>query len=308
MHLKHTLLFLLVLTSLWMTVKAQRVREKAGLQYSHFSKASIIDTLGSTTFQEMSIAFSELRVFIDLPVHLGENTQLDHRLDYSTTGITYSDFPGASDFSEAKPTRFHSLNYGLTWIQGLGNNWSFQVTARPGIASDLQDGIASDDFIFQGKGLLQKSFQEDGSLTLGLGATYTTVLGEPLLLPLLDFYWKTKRIELDGQFPFYGKAYYWASPKVHIGLMGTVEGNRYHLTVDDTAPVSVQDIDNAGYFMVSGGPALRWNTGGGFWITGNAGITLTRTLEIYDTSDKNKFDFDTENHAFFAKLIVTYGK
>ncbi len=274
-----------------------------GLQYTYFSSSTLVDTITTPQLGGVELGFHQVELFGNFSQTLGGKTRLTHHLDYSFVNFQYSNWPeGLSE--DERPGTLHAINYALGLEQALGKGWFIHLRAQPGIASDLQ-GDLGEAFVFQGEALIGKYFKEDQSLSLGLGAAYANILGEPLPLPVLDFYWQTPKITLDAHLPFRGELYYRVVPSLQLGLAGRIQGNQYALDFSDETPNSL--ANHIDFSLIYGGPALAWEIMPQLALQLEGGLIVNRTTEIKAKDDSLVADLDTDQfEPFFMNLKLAW--
>lgn len=272
-------------------VQAQQLENYAEIRHTSFSKAEVNDLFQTVaypanTFEGLKVGIKNYYFLVAHPFKLGDNISIKAGLEYDIIGLVYENWNSDIAITE-RPVSLKSLNFYFDVTQKFGKGWQVQLQAKPGIASDWQNDLQGDDFIFQGFGIIGKYFKEDESLFIGLGASQNTLLGEKMLLPVLDFYWKTGKFKFDGTFPFKGGVYFLPTEKLEIGLQGRIQGNRYNLNYADNALSQA-----VAYSTIFGGLALQWKFYKNFALNTEFGINANRTYEVLNGQDKKVIDTD----------------
>ena len=265
---------------------AQRKSELFSLRYSYFADNEVNDVFLDSPFGGLEVGVQDLQLKGNIPVTIGSRTHLSNHIQYNFLNFNFQNWPNTVPESE-QVTSLHGLSYTLDLSQDFGKGWSARVMLQPGLASSFDGGISGDDFIFQGNAIFYKSFQADEQLVLGLGASYNTLFGEEMLLPVLDFYWKTGKLEMDVFFPYYGKVYYEVASTLRLGLEGFIEGNQYNLS-------NPPDQDYLQFNTIYGGPTIKWNFAQKLYWQVSGGILINRTHEVFTETDRVNADFDPD--------------
>jgi len=126
------------------------------------------------------------------------------------------------------PTKLYEANMNVTFRHAFSSKWYTVVRATPGLASDLQEDISSDDFRLQAAVIVGKPLNNRWSL--GFGVAYSNTFGEPLPIPLLVFDWNDGgKWRASGMLPSKLELWYQATQALELGLVGQLDGNEYHM-------------------------------------------------------------------------------
>ena len=280
-------------------VVAQRNLELLSLRYTYFADNEVVDVFLGSPFGGVEIGVQDLQLKGNIPVTLGKRTKLSNHIQYNFLSFNFQNWPNTVLESE-QVTRLHGLSYTFDLHQDLGKGWGARLMLQPGLASSFGEGLSSDDFVLQANAIFYKSFQADGQLVLGLGASYNTLFGEEALLPMLDFYWKTGKLEMDAFFPYYGKVYYQLADAWKVGFEGYIEGNEYNLA-------NSSEQDYLQYNTIYGGPTVRWNFTQQFYWQVSGGMLINRTQEVYSENERVSADFDPDKfQPFYLQTKIAW--
>ncbi len=120
----------------------------------------------------------------------------------------------------------HDVNYTLTLQHDLSQRWTMLTMVTPGLASDFEADLSSDDFTFEVAAILVRRFSEQFSF--GFGAAYSTQFGEPIPLPVLAFDWNNgTNLSWNTILPVSSELWYQSSERLQLGLVLGVDGNNY---------------------------------------------------------------------------------
>ncbi|NJL15116.1 MAG: hypothetical protein HC913_20350 [Microscillaceae bacterium] len=276
--------------------QAQRLTPQFSLTYAHFATRPIVDILGSSRLAGTSIGHSLLSLRGGGALVKRENTRLAIFGEVSQYFMRYQDWPSNVDTGE-RPGNLLDLQVRLEFSQALGKGWHLAAAVWPGLAAETSDGLPDRAWVFQGAAQVQKFFGSEERLWLGLGLSYHTLLGEPMLWPTLDVYAenKAKNFYLDIQFPFSGEVAYLPVAKLKLGLTGQISGQRFGFEGGGAETFRVN--------TTFGGAFLAYHIAARFWVQLEGGLLLNRTYEAYNAQDRNVLDMDPDKlEPFFLKL------
>jgi hypothetical protein len=239
------------------------------------------------TFKDLEIGLANMELQIGQSFRLTSKTKLSVGITYEALRFRYQNWNPAIPTAE-RPKSLHAFNLPIEWMQNMGDKWYLQVQSRLGLASDLTNNLQSEDILWQGFGLIGKTFGSKKNLRLGLGITYNTLLGTKKWLPAIDVYWQKGKIRLEGLFPFQGGAYWAVADKFELGLEGFVRGNRFNLHYPEDSPAQSVAFNNT-----AGGISLHWKPTPAIRLNLLGGLNINRTYEILNDSNKKIADFDT---------------
>ena len=91
------------------------------------------------------IKVTSLNLTASYPLVFSEGrTVLVNELGYTRVVLDYTGFPEAA----ANPENMHAIEYNATVTHGLSDKWTLMGIATPGIASDFEGDVGSDDLTF----------------------------------------------------------------------------------------------------------------------------------------------------------------
>ena len=288
--------------------QAQRGYDFLKISYTNITSDEVTDLFQTpvfpvNTFKGTKVGIGNFYLQAAYHLKLGETTTIVAKPEYDLVSFQYDNWPDNVDTKERTST-LHSLNFTLGLKQQFGSGWGINLFATPGLATDFNGNLDSDDFIFQGNGFISKSFNDDETLSLGLGASYNYLLGEKKIMPLLDFFWQTEKFKMDIFAPYYGKIYFIPVEKLEIGLAGHIKGNLYQIDFTEDVPNSV--YNKVSYNAIYGGPSINWNITGKLFLNLEGGIVANRTYEVNNTEGKKIADFDTKKfQSYFFGLGIS---
>jgi len=148
---------------------------------------------------------------------------LMNSLKYKKVNLTYKNDADTLN----SPERVSSIEYTAFMIDSLSQKWSLVVALTPGIASDFEGDISSDDFTMQAIFGFMRTYSE--KFKLGIGLAYTREFGPSIPMPFVYVDWLiNEKLKLNGIVPINLDLAYTVNERIDLGLAFTVSGNRYH--------------------------------------------------------------------------------
>jgi hypothetical protein len=121
----------------------------------------------------------------------------------------------------------YSIEYSAFMIDSLSQKWSMVLSIAPGLASDFEGDISSDDLTLQVIFGYIKTYSE--KLKMGYGLAYMRDFGTPIALPFIYVDWMiNEKLKLNGIIPTGLDLAYTYNEKIDMGLSFSITGNRYH--------------------------------------------------------------------------------
>jgi hypothetical protein len=204
-------------------------------------------------------------------------TVLINEIYYQRREFNYKHFPGPDPAIDD----IHAANYTLMLQHVLSQKWSMLLIVTPGVASDFEGDVVKEDFNFQTVAVFIRQISE--SLSMGLGAAYSTQFGEPFPLPILAIDWNNgKNLLWKTILPVSSELWYQQSEKVQLGLVLAVEGNNYH---GDPDIYGVGDPQMR-YSVVTVGPSARLRLSNWLQLQVDGGLIGYHRFEFFDGDDE----------------------
>ena len=270
------------------------------LSYTDISEKKLDDQDAGTYGVRPKLAVGTLEARVNVPTLLSQgNTVLIHSLAYNRLKFNWQE-AGSGDSDPAYgvngPDALHGIDYQLAIMRRLNDKWSMVLAFRPGLYSDFDERLSSDDFKIEAAIFFDRRYSERA--VLGFGLAYSTTF-ESLVLPVLHLKNSSESaFNVDLFLPFEGKLTYKVGAASEIGLAGKVEGNRYHL--NQTAGSAVADnADILRYSVGTVGPHATINLSGPCYVVFDAGTTFRRRFEFYRNDTKTS-EIDLGN-SWFAR-------
>jgi hypothetical protein len=267
----------------------------ASYDFYPYSRIKDPDTSGGNTFLETSeIGVNTLDLSMSYPLVFAEGrTVLVNEMKYRNLVLDYRGFPP----NDVNPDNLHALEYNATLTHGLSDRWTLMAIATPGIASDFEDGIKTDDLTFQAVAVFIRAYSE--RLQIGYGVAWSNTFGQPFPLPVLALQWNNgSNLRVSSILPTNIEAWYAPTKRLELGFQVGVDGNRYHGDPD------LYGVDNPllSYSVGTFGPAVNYHLSEKMTLGIRAGRTFTRRFEFFD-GGKDVQDFSLENSNFLKVQI-----
>ena len=201
------------------------------------------------------------------------------------------------------PTELLSWSVQLGLKQRIARRWNVLANAKPtyGAAPDLIDRERG--WLFQGALLLQ--YVKDSNNLIGGGIALSSALGEPRLLPVLQWFRSWEKTSLQLLLPSRAHFYWQVSPNLKVGGGLGIQGNLYQLNHE--LPrfgflVYTKEIRFSNLFF---GPSIHWKFFKGMHLFAEPGLALRRSYIATNEFDV-RADHSLENGLYF-KTGLYYG-
>lgn len=215
------LLFCLFLTGIGRDVCAQQAIGVSS-SYEYFPYAELADP--GEDAEGLEIQTSSWSVGAAFPFAFADGKiVLLNQFNYRRVDYNFRNVPEAG--IEVKQAQ--SVEYTAFLIDSLSQRWKLVAAVTPGLASDFEGEVSSDDFTLQAMFGFIRRYSEN--LSLGAGVAYVRDFGDPIPLPFVYFDWSNgSNLSATGIVPQNVDLSYKLNPKVDLGLSLKIVGNRYH--------------------------------------------------------------------------------
>jgi hypothetical protein len=267
-------MFALVMALVAASVQAQPVAGTWG-GYTYFPRADFAG--GDAPPAGVEVQVSSWQTGAAFPLSFsGGATLLLNSVAYEVTNIDYSGPTAGMTLVE----RVHAVSYTLFLIQKLSDKWQLVAVATPGLASELEGDLSTDDVSFTGVLGARHAFSE--RFALGGGLAYERSFGEPLPLPFLLVEWAIgPKLALNALLPMNATLFYSPWKTLDVGIFGEVGGNLFHGDPDKYG-VGTPLLN---YSVASAGAETRLHVAPWAHVTLKAGYTFLRRFEFSDGAD-----------------------
>ena len=285
---------LLVLFSNWLFAQKFQL---AGIGHTRHAKTKIV---GSPTNQ--AVEFQEFNVFAKLPVKFkNQKTVLLNTLRYGLVQATAHNLPL---FLEEKTRKtLHSITFSPTLVQNLGEKWKLVAALTPTLASDFREKPGRDDLLFQG--LLLATCKLNERWAAGGGLIYTTQLGDPRFLPLIQLRYFQNRHFFSMLLPSQITWLYQVDKKekLRLGLRVATNGGNFNVFNPDYAAIIPNSINKILWSRAQAGSLLRFQWTKGILLEAFGGIGVARKFKLEGAANQF-FRYNSENGGFFNLGIL----
>lgn len=180
------------------------------------------------------------------------------------------------------PGDLYDVGVVASWDQQLSTNWWMVLSVRPHLASDLARWDL-DHFNLEASLLLSGGHRGRGRY--GFGATWTSIFGERLLLPMVELSWSRKddTLRFEMLFPERVALLYRPTASIELGVLGRVEGNRYRIGEDVEFPAGTALAEPlVRYSVFTVGPVVETALSRSAFLRLEGDAALFRRLDVED--------------------------
>jgi len=298
---KHFTTILLSLFSIGLTYAQSSIDStKVDTTYKRLGKFPILTTnysnYGNSAFetngQRGRISMHEWSMVLQIAIPLKEKKlYLYNKTHYTNFTFSSTLNQGDSNFLE----NFHSIAFTIGLIKILPKRWRLITNLTPTLASDFEQTLKSDDFIFQASTLAIK--RASPHFEYGFGLSFTTKFGNALIIPLIKLTYVKNNWETLAVLPAYVSQNYKFSENTKLGLKLSVYGNLYNVKFDNIS--SNHDLNRVSYSRINIGPDFQTKLFGDIYLNAGTGLTVRNILEFQDNDLNTELDLNTGNKFFF---------
>jgi len=222
-----------------------------------------------------------------------DKTIFVHKLKYSNVR---TDLTASSVLLDPELTKYyHTLSYSLDYIQTLRLKWKLTLNINPMLASDFEESLSGEDFLFQGTALLMNTKKK--KFIYGFGFAYTTRFGRALAVPGGMLKYKTPKMNFELWFPDNLLVMFNTDKSFQYGLKAAIDGGLFNNSNNLLSTVN-SIIDETGYSRLNIGPAITLKLKKGININLDGGVVIARRLEFIDLIEET-FDSSPKSGSFF---------
>ena len=252
-------------------------------------------------FDAMQIQVTNIYLSYSYPIIRSEGRLIIiNELNYHRFDLDYKDWDTNAVPVEDQIPHATGIDYNLIVMKNLNERWTLLTMFTPGIASDLEDDLVSDDFHLQVVVAFIRAHSE--RLQLGYGLAYSTLFGEPFPLPIIQINWNNgAKLSVESLLPANLDIRYMLSERAMLGFSFLLAGNQYH------GAKSKYDANNPqlNYSVGNIVPSLRLVLSEKLNLDISTGMTMFRRLEFYDGTKKVQ-SYNMKNSAIL-RMGLTYG-
>jgi hypothetical protein len=276
-----------------------QIEQNFGLsvKYDYVPYKGFSDPRKGTFEEDLELQENKFSVQMSFPIEFSDGkTSLKNHINYHKINFNFRNWDEVQGGNQINQVQ--SISYTFFLTQKLSEKWQLVAVTTPGIASDFERDISRDDITFQGVLGFIRQFNKD--LAIGTGVAYIRDFGDPEFLPFLYLQWNIRRnLIVQGLIPTNMSLLYRLNPKVDLGLLLQVEGNRYHGDPDKF------NVDNPQleYTIGTIGPAAQIHISKWVHLFIEGGYTFMRNFEFRDGDNKVR-SLDTEKTVYLRSGIL----
>jgi hypothetical protein len=262
--------------------------------YPHMSTSSS----SAGTLQNLSGDLHEIDAQAAVPITAnGGKTRLVVGLNYVYTryalaGLETATLSGAEGTETLQtspvPSDLHAITAIVNLTQAMGDRWSASVGLKPGLYSDLRV-VDSSSFSLQGGAAFV--YRASSDFRIGLGLSYQSRFGAPLLLPVGILDWHIAGpLRLSVTAPESAQLLVVPNDRVVLSVFGRVSGGSYRIHPDatlkqtdpangETTTQQVPFTYNLSYSTISVGAGARLRIVDGLYAALEVPVALNRKWE-----------------------------
>lgn len=264
----------------------------AGIHYAHYPNSAIKDISGN---QETS--FQEFGAFFNFPTKFkNKKTVLVNGVGYGFVEVTMHDFPSLPTNEYKK--KLKTFYYQLLFLHKWNEKCSLVANIKPTVASDFEQKLSTDDFIFQGVIIATRKVND--KFKIGIGVINSTRWGSPIIMPLVNMHYKNKKHRVNALLPLNFKYTYSLLPKekLKLGVKYARNGANFNIYTSDLG-----EIDKINYSRANVGLLANYQLTKLLRLEAFGGISTGRINRLVDFNE-NVYDFDSKSSPFFSIGVV----
>jgi hypothetical protein len=245
---------------------------------------------------EDGVDFSKASAKLRLP------TQLKKGLLLNSFGVDYYklNYSNSFDIQTNELEKLYAINYSIGYVRPLTAKWILMGQVGTSLSSNLTRSISSDDFIFRGGiNAIKRGGTLENPSRLTFGLNYTTITGEPRILPMISF---TKKV--NDKFS-YGIGF----PNTHAkynfnekhSLKSLIWINGFYSNLGNPILVDADiEAEKASYRAVSFGLEYNYLLNSNISLILKGGYSVSNEYHLLDTNNNEVYDFDTTPEPYFS--------
>ena len=199
-----------------------------------------------------------------------------------------------SDGSHTHKT-YHSFQYSLGVIQTLPQKWLLVSNVSIRHASDYNESISNDDFVYQASLLTMKKAHQD--LEYGAGLTYTSSIADFILIPFLSLTYRKNKWTTQALIPSYIAQYYKYNDRYRLGLKASFLGTLYNVNFENN--LSSLDLNRISFSRVNIGPEVLIQLVGDLYFNAEVGVSAYNNIQFQNNELDNEYDITLQSKPYF---------
>ncbi|WP_394829245.1 DUF6268 family outer membrane beta-barrel protein [Pendulispora albinea] len=268
------------------------------------ARAQVGDSVASVSYERYpyaaapnnpsaQVGLQVFRVRAGYPIRFAKGTILIPGLAYELLDFQQRDGRGPHIGA------LHAPVASLTGIQMITPRLMILASVGAGLASDFDSRVSIDDLQFNVTGMGLYKFSD--TFSLGAGVSYNRQTGTLSPVPAVALNWEiTDRTRVRGFVPALLNVEYRASPWLTVGVRGTLEGNRFHLSGTKYGRDNLQ----LAYSTVTVGPKMTFRLADLLHLDVYASAAVWRRYEVFIDGDSVTDKYLSPVALFGARLWV----
>ncbi len=174
----------------------------------------------------------------------------------------------------------------LFYDHPLNRSLAVSLFAMPGINSDFDDGLSSQDLFLSGA--LGLKWRASENLELGGSAYVTWVFGDLLVLPGVELIYENPILLIELAFPR-SNLLYRPNRRLELGLTAAVEGGQYNF---GNYRLDGREVNHVEFSTASIGPTANVDLANGVILQLQGSYVFGQTYELFGPNSKALPDGD----------------
>ena len=292
---------------LWAGTAAEAQDDGLRLSRTDFDTVNLKDPVGSFE-QALRTELDEWRLDFVLtdPLASGRSA-LVHTVSAESVGLRWNGWDTGVRTDADQVDDLIGFTYRLAWVRKTARRWGTTTFASLGMYSDFENtGI--DDLALQGGFTFDRDLGRTAKVrrqSLGVGAGYLAVLGEPSLLPVVRYYRQTRGTRVEILLPETADVRLTGN-RWHLGFRARLRGNTYRISEDrlPTPGIGLKEDDEVEYSTGTAGLRIEWRIGRAMRLFGEFGSTFRQVLRVKTAAGEEVLDLDEGE---YTTLGIAFG-
>ena len=248
-----------------------------GISHARYSASALND------YPDTDIDYVETGGFLTIPLISKDSSDIFVNL------LSYKQLNAGLNNSVLYDTKrveqdYHVASYTLNWIHRFGKKWLMLTSVNPTLSSDLEEKISGDDFLVLGALMLRRTAHPVWKW--GIGISYNTGFGRPLLMPVAELSYRKMPFSFSALLPVSVTAlYHRPSDRLRMGVQAALDGSYFNLGVPDVIPGQTAPVDKVEYSRINIGPVVDIRVVGNFRMELAGGVSTNRLLRFVNADD-----------------------
>ena len=204
------------------------------------------------------------------------------------------------NFNTEELEHIYNLSYDLSYNHLINNKWKLNTTIGVSIASNFASNLSSSDIFFNGSlAFIKNGGTEEKPSQFTFGAMYSTITGEPRILPLIS-YKKTVNQKFSFQLGF-PKAYV----KYKLDKMSTFKASivqdGYYGNLSKFIYTSIdEEVNKMSFSATSLGLEYNYWMGEYWTIVFKGGYSAFNNYKVDNSQNNSTYNFNVNDQPYFS--------